>query len=188
MSASAWDGAVFVSVLSERVHDSDLRLPRQSWMPARYAHPLHSFAWNQKMRGISSCLFCPPPSSSSSSSCRSADVVGPLRAHLLCCRSFGPAGVWLGARWLGCHPRQSTQVSHGSIALTGPIKERQETDVRPNTSCKAPSRAKNRRGFTRICTSWWRENPRGAASLLVSPQAQRTMGFPAFANKEDLLT
>lgn len=123
---------MFVSVLGECVHDSDLRLPCQSWMPV---HPLHSFAWNQKMRGISSCLFYPPPSSSPSSY-RSADVVGPLRTHLLCCRSFGPAGVWLGARWLGCCPRQSTQVSLSSIALTGPIKERQEMGVRPNTSCK----------------------------------------------------
>lgn len=40
---------------------SDLCLPRQSLMPARYAHPLHSFAWNQEMRGISSCLFYPSP-------------------------------------------------------------------------------------------------------------------------------
>lgn len=31
-------------VLSERLHDSDPRLPRQSPVPARYAHPLHSFA------------------------------------------------------------------------------------------------------------------------------------------------
>lgn len=186
MRVSAWDAAMFVSVLSERVHDLDLCLPRQSCMPARYAHPLHSFAWNQKMRGISSCLFYPPSSSSSSS--WSADVVGPLRAHLLCCRSFGPASVWLGARWLGCHPKQSTQVSRGSTALTSPIKGRQETDVRPNTSCKAPSQAKTRRGFTWIYTSWWRENPWGEVSLLVSLQAQKTMPFPAFASKEDVLT
>ena len=30
---------------------------RQSPVPARYAHPSHSFAWNRKMREISSCLF-----------------------------------------------------------------------------------------------------------------------------------
>lgn len=81
-------------------------------------------------------------------SCSSADAVGPLRAHLLCCRSFGPAGVWLGARWLGRHPRKSTQVSHGSIALTGPIKERQETDVRRKHIMQSPpSGAQTRRGF-----------------------------------------
>ncbi len=130
--------------------------------------------------------FTPLPSSSSSSSCRSADAVGPLRAHLLCCRSFGPASVWLGARWLGCHPRQSTQVSHCSTALTGPIKERQETDVRPNTSCKAPSRAKTRRGFTRIYTSWWRENPRGEASLLVFTWSSKNNEFSCICQQRCL--
>ena len=84
---------------------------------------------------------------------------GPLRAHLLCCRSFGPAGVWLGARWLGWRPRQSTQVSHGSIALTGPIEERQGTGVRAKASCKAPSGAHTRGAFT------WKQSQRLWVSL-----------------------
>lgn len=94
-------------------------------------------------------LFFPSTlSPSSSSASRSADVVGPLRAHLLCCRSFGPASVWLGARWLGYRPRQSTQVSHGYITHGSAIKEKQET-ARGVWGCKATVWAKTIRGFTR---------------------------------------
>lgn len=154
MRASAWEGSVVCSpplpssanVFMTQIHAYLARARCQLVMHIPCTHLREIRRWEE----LVPVSFYPPPPLHPPLhlSCSSADVVGPLRAHLLCCRSFGPAGVWLGARWLGRHPRKSTQVSHGSIALTGPIKERQETDVRRKHIMQSPpSGAQTRRGF-----------------------------------------
>lgn len=145
LQSSAYASAVFITQISAYLAKARCQLVMH--IPCTHLREIRRW---EELVPVSFTPPLSPPSSSSSSSSRSADVVGPLRAHLLCCRSFGPAGAWLGARWLGFQPRQSTQVSHGFNTLTGPIKERQETGVRPNTSCEAPSGAKSGGGFTRI--------------------------------------
>lgn len=100
----------------------------------------------QSMRGISSCLFLPPfpsPSSSSSSSCSGADVEGPLRAHLLCCLSSGPA--WC-LTWGQMIRLPSKAIRPGKPALCKPPTLSRK-GRRPSASCKVPSLAKSSRGL-----------------------------------------
>lgn len=106
---------MFVWVPGEGAPDSDLRLPRQGWTPARYAHPREI----TKMKGISSCLFHPPPpfSSSSSSSCRSADVVAPLRAHLFVLSMLRPSRRLTGGQMIRL---PSKPIQAGEPRLPGP--------------------------------------------------------------------